>query len=122
MAAELWATRKQNMELRKVLGDIAHLKEQDKGALAQAKERITKIKSLALDQMTLLGQVDVGIWGAREVSLERFLNPDFKKVLQNQNKYRGGDRETRHESNSLLHKDLDSMVARRSKESKVDSF
>ena len=122
LAAELWAERRRARELEEVMHDLAEAKEQDRSHIGQLRNRIDKIKSLALDQTTLLGQVDIGIWGAREVTLERFLNPEFKRALHIQNRARGGDKETRHESNSLLHRDLDSMVTRRSKESKVDHY
>lgn len=120
LAAELWAERKKSQQLADVMYDLAQMKEQDRSHIMQLKARVARIKELALDQTTLCGQVDIGIWGAREVSLARFLNPEFKRVLHNQNRLKGGDRSTRHESNSLLHKDLDSMVARRSKETKVN--
>ena len=122
MAAELWAERRRAQELVEVMHDLVELKEKDRNHIEQLKARVTKIKELTLDQTVLLGQVDIGITNAREVTLEKFMNPEFKKVLHNQNKVRGGDKETRHESNSLLHRDLDSMVSRRSKETKVNSI
>ena len=91
LAAELWAERRRSQELEEVLLDLADTKEQDKNHIVQLKNRIGKIKSLALDQTTLLGQVDIGIWGAREVKLEGFLNPEFKRALHIQNRAKGGD-------------------------------
>ena len=119
LAAELWAERKKSQQLSDVMYDLAQAKEDDRTHIMQLKARVARIKELALDRTTLTGQVDIGIWSARELSLARFLNPEFKRVLHNQNRLKGGDRSTRHESNSLLHRDLDSMVARRSKETKV---
>ena len=84
IAAELWATREQNLELRRQMDEISELKEKDRMHIAELSSRVGKIKDLSLDQTTLMGQVDVAIWGAREVGLERFLNPEFKRFLQNQ--------------------------------------
>ena len=139
MAAELWAARQQNLELRRQIDEISQLKEKDRLHIAALNSRVGKIKDLSLDQTTLMGQVDVAVWLAREVGLERFLNPEFKRILQNQGlncqkidksfklekptgRNTRGDRETRYEKNQLLHEDLDSIVARRSKEVKVQLF
>ena len=84
MAAELWAARQQNLELRRQIDAISQLKERDRLHIAALSSRVGKIKDLSLDQTTLVGQVDVAVWLAREVGLERFLNPEFKRILQNQ--------------------------------------
>ena len=84
LAAELWAAQCRTRELKQQLAEMSDLKEQDRRHIEQLTTRIGKIKELSLDQITLMGQVDVAIWGAREVGLERYLNPEFKRILQNQ--------------------------------------
>ena len=119
LAAEVWALRQENQSLKIHVGELCVLKEQDKIHIERLTGMIDKIKEISLDQVTLMGQVDVALTAAREISLDRFLNPEFKKILQNQSRRSGGGRETRHEKNQLLHEDLDSIVTRRSKETKV---
>lgn len=84
LAAELWATKRRNQDLKQLLAELGGLKEQDRLHIKQVATRIDRIKELSLDQTTLMGQVDVAIWGAREVGLERYLNPEFRRILQNQ--------------------------------------
>ena len=117
LAAEVWALRQENQSLKIHVGELCVLKEQDKIHIERLTDMIDKIKEISLDQVTLMGQVDVALTAAREISLDRFLNPEFKKILQNQSRRTG--KETRHEKNQLLHEDLDSIVTRRSKETKV---
>ena len=117
LAAEVWALRQENQSLKIHVGELCVLKEQDKIHIERLTGMIDKIKEISLDQVTLMGQVDVALTAAREISLDRFLNPEFKKILQNQSRRTG--KETRHEKNQLLHEDLDSIVTRRSKETKV---
>ena len=84
MAAEIWAARQQNQELKRQVAVLCAMKEDDRLHIQQLTTRINKAKSISLDQITLMGQVDVAIWGVRELGLERFLNPEFKRILQNQ--------------------------------------
>ena len=122
LAAEVWAAREHAAQLQQKLDELCKLKQDDGLQLVQNQARIEKLQKLSLDQTVLMGQVDIAVWGAREVGLERFLNPEFRRILQNQNRRTSGEQETRYESNKILHKDLDGMVARRTKESKVNTW
>ena len=74
---------------------------------------------MTVDQATLLGQTDIAIWGARELDIEKSLNPEFSRTLKNQNRSNRRGDETRFENNRLLHHNIDDLVKRRSKETKV---
>ena len=83
-------------------------------------KRIDEMKNLAMDLTTLVGQTDVAITEARELDLEKSLDYDFRKSLRNLNKRAARGRETRFENNKLLHTDLDSIVKKRSRETKLN--
>jgi len=112
IAAELWAAHTQNQELREVIETLARKYE-------SRNERAKKLDTLTVDQATLLGQTDIAIWGARELDIEKSLNPEFSRTLKNQNRSNRRGDETRFENNRLLHHNIDDLVKRRSKETKV---
>ena len=119
IAAELWAAHTQNQELRNVIETLARKYESSRAQLDQANERAKKLDTLTIDQATLLGQTDIAIWGARELDIEKSLNPEFSRTLKNQNRSNRRGDETRFENNRLLHHNIDDLVKRRSKETKV---
>ena len=119
IAAELWAAHTQNQELRDVIETLARKYESSRAQLDQANERAKKLDTLTVDQATLLGQTDIAIWGARELDIEKSLNPEFSRTLKNQNRSNRRGDETRFENNRLLHHNIDDLVKRRSKETKV---
>ena len=83
IAAELWAAHTQNQELRDVIETLARKYESSRAQLDQANERAKKLDTLTVDQATLLGQTDIAIWGARELDIEKSLNPEFSRTLKN---------------------------------------
>ena len=98
---------------------LARKYESSRAQLDQANERAKKLDTLTVDQATLLGQTDIAIWGARELDIEKSLNPEFSRTLKNQNRSNRRGDETRFENNRLLHHNIDDLVKRRSKETKV---
>ena len=60
-----------------------------------------KLDTFTMDQATLLGQTDIAIWGARELDLEKSLNPEFTKTLRDQNRNNRRGDETRFESEAV---------------------
>ena len=94
--------------------------ESGEAPINQILKRIDEMKNLAMDLTTLVGQTDVAITEARELDLEKSLDYDFRKSLRNLNKRAARGRETRFENNKLLHTDLDSIVKKRSRETKLN--
>ena len=80
-----------------------------------------KTKELVRDMLALIGQADIAVWEARESAMYPKLNRDFVGTLKNLNRRRGGA-STRFSANKLFHEDLDSVVARKAKEAKMDKI
>ena len=108
--------------LERILMADHMLSNQERGEapINQIFERIDEMKNLAMDLATLVGQTDVAITEARELDLEKLLDYDFRKSLHNLNKRAASGRETRFENNKLLHTNLDSIVKKRSRETKLN--
>ena len=80
-----------------------------------------KTKEMVRDMLALIGQADIAVWEARELAMYPKLNRDFVDTLKNLNRRRGGA-STRFSANKLFHEDLDSVVARKAKEAKMDKI
>jgi hypothetical protein len=113
---EIFARNKQIQQLLTSMMNIAQQKEENNIQLNDVKDRLAEIREVTLDQTVMLGQVDIAITDARELSLERFLNPEFKKILNQQNRKSSS---SRYEANKVLNDDIDAIIAKRTKESKV---
>ena len=77
-----------------------------------------KTKELVVDLLTTVGQADIALTQAREAILHPQLDKGFVSSLKSLNKKRGAD-SSRFKANRLFHEDLDTVVTRRSKESKL---
>lgn len=80
-----------------------------------------KTKEMVRDMLALIGQADIAVWEARELAMYPKLNRDFVDTLKNLNRRKGGA-STRFSANKLFHEDLDSVVARKAKEAKMDKI
>ena len=112
---EIFARNKIQQLLTSMM-NIAQQREENNIQLNDVKDRLAEIREVTLDQTVMLGQVDIAITDARELSLERFLNPEFKKILNQQNRKSSS---SRYEANKVLNDDIDAIITKRTKESKV---
>ena len=78
-----------------------------------------KTKELVIDWLTVVGQADIALTQAREAMLHPQLDKGFVESLKRLNRTQGGD-SSRFKANQLFHEQLDTVVTRRSKESKLN--
>ena len=82
------------------------------------KVALEKTKELVIDLLTVVGQADIALTQAREAILHPQLDKGFVAGLKTLNKTRGND-SARFKANKLFHEHLDTVVTRRTKESKL---
>ena len=82
------------------------------------KVALEKTKELVIDLLTVVGQADIALTQAREAILHPQLDKGFVAGLKTLNKTRGND-SSRFKANKLFHEHLDTVVTRRTKESKL---
>jgi hypothetical protein len=136
LVAELFARRQQTEDLERMVNQLLAAKQVDyQMAQAAAKMHATQ-RELIMDTLTVVGQEDIRIKTAREHFLEGHLKPKFSQRLSNESRRpraryicfitRPGKRtdkmNKRHETDRLLHPDLDATVAKYVKEPKVGNI
>ena len=77
-----------------------------------------RTKELVIDLLTTVGQADIALTQAREAILHPQLDKGFISSLKSLNKRRGAD-SSRFKENRLFHEDLDTVITRRPKDSKL---
>lgn len=117
-AVELAALRHRVKVIEQMYGQLLVAKQIDYSMAQSAAGRHAVQRELTMDLLTLVGQEDLAIKRNRENTLKSFLSPRFNDVLKIDGK-REENKRKRHYEDYMLHHDIDSLVTKESKASKV---